>query len=399
VDPGFRLDGRYRMERRVGRRGPAQVWCAHDELLARRVAVTLVAVRRTQRTLRRRLRDSARAAAALAHPGIVTTFDYGEAEGTGGDALTYVVTEFLSGESLTARLDRGMPCPQEAADVCAQVADALAAVHACGVVHGDLRPGQVFLTADGVKLLGLGVTGTGDEADRDGEAGQAEDVRALGALLAACAPDPAGGLAELAARCRAPEPGDRPPAADVARALAARAAETPVVPPATARRGYRRAWRAAVLGAAAAAVLALVLAPLAVILSSLRDAPGGVALAAPPRRSAPPAPAEGPAAAAVPSRSAVPAADARALAVSALARMRREIDLGIAAGEVEPRFGAELAVRVTTLLNEVDGGAPVDLPRRVARLRAVMAGRAPGDVAPGRAAGLSALLAEVPVRP
>ncbi len=85
MDPGFRLDGRYRMERRVGRRG-AQVWRAHDELLARRVAVALVGVRRSQRALRRRLRDSARAAAALAHPNIVTTYDYGEAEGSGGDS-------------------------------------------------------------------------------------------------------------------------------------------------------------------------------------------------------------------------------------------------------------------------------------------------------------------------
>ncbi|WP_217920390.1 hypothetical protein [Actinomadura sp. BRA 177] len=73
--------------------------------------------------------------------------------------------------------------------------------------------------------------------------------------------------------------------------------------------------------------------------------------------------------------------------------------MGMAAGEVEPRFGTELATQVTTLLNEVDGGAAVDLPRRVARLRALMAGRAPGEVSPGRAAGLSALLAEIPVRP
>lgn len=111
MKPGFRLVDRYRMERRVGRRGAAQVWLARDELLARRVAVTLVAVRRTRRDLRRRLRDAARAAAALAHPNIVTTYDYGEAERTGGDALTYAVTEHLSGESLAARLARGVRPP------------------------------------------------------------------------------------------------------------------------------------------------------------------------------------------------------------------------------------------------------------------------------------------------
>ncbi|MER7548285.1 protein kinase, partial [Spirillospora sp. NPDC127506] len=225
MDPGFRLDGRYRMERRVGRRGAAEVWRARDELLARRVAVALAGVGRSAGAPRRRLRDAARAAAALAHPNIVTTYDYGEADGPGGDPLVYVVTEYLTGEPLAARLERGLPCAQEAAAVCAQVADALAAVHTCGVVHGDLSPAQVFLTEDGVKLLGLGVTGAadrardeaagetrgdagdeaggetgdgaedgaGDEAgagDRDDEAGKAADVFAFGELLAACLPPP-----------------------------------------------------------------------------------------------------------------------------------------------------------------------------------------------------------------
>src|SRR5690606_18043655 len=159
VDPGFRLDGRYRLERRTGRHGQAEVWRAHDELLARPVAVTLASVPRAHRDLRRRLRDAARAAAALDHPGIVTTYDFGEAEDTGGDALVYAVTEFLTGESLAARLGRGLPEPHEALDACAQAADALAAVHACGIAHGDLTPAQVFLPEDGAKLLGLGITG------------------------------------------------------------------------------------------------------------------------------------------------------------------------------------------------------------------------------------------------
>ncbi|TDD65113.1 hypothetical protein E1293_40620, partial [Actinomadura darangshiensis] len=308
MDPGFRLEDRYRMERRVGRRGPAQVWLAHDELLARPVAVTLVGVRRSQRDLRRRLRDAARAAAALAHPNIVTTYDYGEAESSDGDALTYVVTEFLTGESLAARLSRGLPGAQEAARVCAQVADALAAVHACGVVHGDLRAAQVFLTPDGVKLLGLGVTGAaGDDREPGGPeadeaAGRAADVLAFGGILAECLtgradgpPDEADGLGALAARCRAADPDGRPPAAEVARVLSARAAETAVLPGPAAGTGERapvrrrlsRARRAAVLGGAVAALLALALVPLAVILSALHDsAPGGLALPAPPPRSA-----------------------------------------------------------------------------------------------------------------
>ncbi|WP_344891493.1 hypothetical protein [Actinomadura meridiana] len=77
--------------------------------------------------------------------------------------------------------------------------------------------------------------------------------------------------------------------------------------------------------------------------------------------------------------------------------MRRVIDVGIAAGEVGPRFGVDLAREVTTLLNEVDGGEPVDLVRRVERLRAAIDGRRPGEVSPDRVADLTALLAEVPV--
>ncbi|MWA00441.1 hypothetical protein F8568_008645 [Actinomadura sp. LD22] len=69
----------------------------------------------------------------------------------------------------------------------------------------------------------------------------------------------------------------------------------------------------------------------------------------------------------------------------------------MATGEVRPGFGTELATQVTTLLDEVDGGAPVDLGRRIEGLRWALAGRGPGDVAPARAAGLGALLDEVPV--
>src|SRR5690606_11299601 len=155
-----------------------------------------------------------------------------------------VCSSDLTGESLAARLSRGLPEPHEALDACAQAADALAAVHACGIAHGDLSPAQVFLTEDGVKLLGLGITGaiaaqdggapepaetepaetepveigpgnsgpgesgtaqagpTGPGAGQAGTvrtgplqaglaeagAGRAEDVRALGRVLAACLP-------------------------------------------------------------------------------------------------------------------------------------------------------------------------------------------------------------------
>ena len=500
MDPGFRLDGRYRLERRTGRHGQAEVWRAHDELLARPVAVTLASVPRAHRDLRRRLRDAARAAAALDHPGVVTTYDFGEAEDTGGDALVYAVTEFLTGESLAARLSRGLPEPHEALDACAQAADALAAVHACGIAHGDLSPAQVFLTEDGVKLLGLGITGAiaaqdggapepaksgpaktepaetepaetepmetepveiGSGNSGPGESGTAQagprrprgrsgrhrprrapagrtrrgrglpgrgrpgarpHPRGLPAGLRPrrhgvrpLRPGPAGprAIGDIVRWCEGAEPGGGPAAAEVAEALRARLARTPVPAADAAAAGARSRWRglrrAVLLGGAGAAVLAVVLAPLAVISASLPDGPRGVVAPPLPSRSAraaptpeampgggrPAVPAETPGGTVPPA--AAPAAGAREAAVRALSRMRRAIDVGMAEGEVGPGFGTELATEVTTLLNEVDGGRPVDLGRRVQRLREALAARGPGDVSPERAAGLAALLAEVPV--
>ncbi|GAA0275023.1 hypothetical protein GCM10009527_084270 [Actinomadura nitritigenes] len=420
MDPGFVLDGRYRLERRLGRHGRTQVWCGRDALLERRVAVTVLAVAASEGALRERIRDATRAAASPAHPCAVTTYDYGEAEGTDGGALMYVVAEFLSGETLGARLSRGLPAPQEGVAVCARIAGALAAAHACGAVHGALTSSQVFLTADGVRLLGLGPAGVlvrAGEGESEATGGADDDVRALGGIIAECLTgDPDGavsgipdGVAELVARCRDRDAGaGRPSAADAERVLAAQAegpdapaaARTRVLPAEAGRPGRPRGRRAAVVGSACAAVLALALLPLLMILSSLRDAPADVAVPLPSRpASRPPLgpvedPASRPPAAASP---AVPARTVRAAAVSALGRMRRSIDVGMATGEVRPRFGTELATLVTALLDEVDGGAPVDLRRRIAGLRSALAGRAPGDVAPARAAGLGALLAEVPV--
>ncbi|KAB2360169.1 hypothetical protein F9B16_46630, partial [Actinomadura montaniterrae] len=228
MDPGFLLDGRYRMERRLARHGRTQVWCGRDALLERRVAVTFLAVAPSEGALRDRIRDATRAAASPAHLCAVTTYDFGEEEGTDGGALMYVVTEFLSGETLARRLTRGLPAPQEAVDVCARVAEALAAVHACGAAHGALTTSEVFLTADGVKLLGLGPAGALARAGTrapEATGGAGDDVRALGEIIAACLADGSDGapdgIAALAAHCR--EGDGRPSAADAARFLAAAA--------------------------------------------------------------------------------------------------------------------------------------------------------------------------------
>jgi serine/threonine protein kinase len=150
-----RLGGRYRVGALLATGGMGEVWAAHDLLLDRAVAVKLLggALAGDGRAVER-LRREARAAARLEHPGIARVLDLGEHDGR-----PYLVMELLEGESLAARIDRAGPMPpDEAARVVAAVADALAAAHAAGVVHRDVKPGNVFLTTAGeIKVLDFGI--------------------------------------------------------------------------------------------------------------------------------------------------------------------------------------------------------------------------------------------------
>jgi eukaryotic-like serine/threonine-protein kinase len=152
---GRRLGGRYRIGALLASGGMGAVWAAHDLLLDRAVAVKVLggALAGDGRAAER-LRREARAAARLEHPGIARVLDLGEHDGR-----PYLVMELLEGESLAARIDRAGPMPPgEAARVVAAVADALEAAHAAGVVHRDVKPGNVFLTSAGeVKVLDFGI--------------------------------------------------------------------------------------------------------------------------------------------------------------------------------------------------------------------------------------------------
>jgi serine/threonine-protein kinase len=193
------LGGRYRLRRRLAAGGMGAVWAAEDLVLGREVAVKVLGdALATDRLAVLRLRREARAAGRLVHPGVARVLDLGE-----DGRRPYLVMELLRGESLATRLARTGPlAPAEAVRVVAAAADALEAVHRAGIVHRDVKPGNVFVTSGGdVKLLDFGIaSATGDTAVTGGDllgtvaylapervlghdATPAADVYALGVLL------------------------------------------------------------------------------------------------------------------------------------------------------------------------------------------------------------------------
>jgi eukaryotic-like serine/threonine-protein kinase len=180
---GRPLGGRYRMEALLATGGMGEVWAARDLLLDRAVAVKVLgpALAGDGRAAER-LRREARAAGRLEHPNIARVLDLGEDGGR-----PHLVMELLEGESLAERIGRGGPmAPAEAARVVAAVADALEAAHRAGVVHRDVKPGNVFLGVDGsVKVLDFGIASAAGETalttgDLIGTAAYLAPERALG---------------------------------------------------------------------------------------------------------------------------------------------------------------------------------------------------------------------------
>ncbi len=145
--------GPYQIEARLGSGGMGAVYRARDERLGRVVAIKMLLERRTgDPVLLRRFTQEVRVSSSLKHPNIVTVYDVGEVDGQ-----PYLVTEYVDGESLKERIGRGMRV-EEAIDVAAQVAEALTASHAAGVIHRDVKPANVMVRGDGlVKLLDFGI--------------------------------------------------------------------------------------------------------------------------------------------------------------------------------------------------------------------------------------------------
>jgi eukaryotic-like serine/threonine-protein kinase len=150
------LAGRYRLDEVIGRGGMSTVYRGIDLELDRVVAVKVALdplVEQSPIYLARFTRE-AHAAAAIGHPGVVTVYD------AGADGPTrFIVMEFVPGRSLADILRDEHPLePYRAANIAAQVADALSAAHAAGIVHRDVKPGNIMVTPDGsVKVLDFGI--------------------------------------------------------------------------------------------------------------------------------------------------------------------------------------------------------------------------------------------------
>jgi serine/threonine-protein kinase len=168
LDPGTRL-GRYEISSHLGAGGMGEVYLARDTRLDRKVALKILPDEVAADSDRmRRFEQEARAASGLNHPNIITIYEIDQS-----GPVSFIATEFIDGSTLRERIRaRPMP-PGESLDVAVQIAAALTAAHADGIVHRDIKPENVIVRHDGiVKVLDFGLaklTGQAAAAALDGE--------------------------------------------------------------------------------------------------------------------------------------------------------------------------------------------------------------------------------------
>jgi hypothetical protein len=237
IGQGELLKERYRLERTLGHGGMAAVWLGHDEVLERQVAVKVLSdTIATDPDFVARFRREARTAAGLSHPNLVGVYDYSE-EGE----RPYLVMQFVPGENLAARLERGggVDCDKLARELL----EALAHIHQVGILHRDIKPANIIIEPDSTaKLIDFGIAlprdataltnpglvlGTERYVAPEVMAGQPaterSDLYSAGVVLRACEGECSRVLGALIEWMTSKEPGGRPSSARQALARLERA--------------------------------------------------------------------------------------------------------------------------------------------------------------------------------
>jgi serine/threonine-protein kinase len=164
---GVTLSGRYRLQRLIATGGMGQVWEAVDSRLGRRVAIKVLKQEySSDPEFIERFRAEARTVAMLNHPGIAAVHDYGETDMDGEGRTAYLVMELVNGEPLNSVIKRtGRLSLRHALDMLEQTGRALQVAHAAGLVHRDVKPGNILITPTGqVKLTDFGIAKAVDAA-------------------------------------------------------------------------------------------------------------------------------------------------------------------------------------------------------------------------------------------
>ena len=183
LQPGTTL-GPYEIQAPLGAGGMGEVYKARDTRLDRIVAIKVLPEHvAADPDLKQRFEREARTVAALNHPHICTLHDIGNQDG-----VDFLVMEYLDGETLAQRLDKGALPLDQALQIAIQIVDALDKAHRQGIVHRDLKPGNIMLTKAGAKLLDFGLaklrkTGTVGAKGFSAATTQSAPMTARGTLL------------------------------------------------------------------------------------------------------------------------------------------------------------------------------------------------------------------------
>jgi eukaryotic-like serine/threonine-protein kinase len=245
IGTGELLKGRYRLGRTLGRGGMAAVWLGEDEVLERPVAVKVLSdTIAGDPGFVARFRREAQTAAGLSHPNLVGVYDFSE-EGE----RPYLVMQFVPGENLAARLERGVEVDRER--LARELLEAVAHIHGAGILHRDIKPGNIVVEPDGTaKLIDFGIaqprdatalTKTGlilgterfaaPEVMRGEAATEQSDLYSCGVVLRSCGGPFSRELEGLIGWLTEADPGGRPRSAR--QALAALDRVEPVFEPTT----------------------------------------------------------------------------------------------------------------------------------------------------------------------